>query len=212
MVRTLESYIWKLRASIQPSGRHVIPSGRPSIHYSIRSDDVSSLTDARQISIIRPDKVFVPSGPRHCIEKVLPSLHPSGRFSRTSGCLSVLDQFHISFQVPRKGRSFNRPDDVVSRPDACLLKARITIQISRSGRHSALVRTRVQLIWKLPIRLQPSGRLPLMVWTRSWKLRVEEFPFGRSSPMVRTRKALYGNYLQRTCDRPDVSVSRLVLR
>jgi hypothetical protein len=38
-----------------------------------------------------------------------------------------------------------------------LLKARIAIQILPSGRQSALVRTRVQLIWKLPIQLQPSG-------------------------------------------------------
>jgi hypothetical protein len=149
-------------------------------------------------------------GPHHCIEKVLPSLHPSGRFSNTSGRLSVLDQFQISFQVPRKGRSINSPDDVVSYPDACLLKARIVIQISSFGRQSALVRTRVQLIWKLLIRLQPPGRLPLMVRTRALqicKLRVEELPSGRSSPMVRTREALYGNYLQQTCNGLDVSVS-----
>jgi hypothetical protein len=115
-----------------------------------------------------------------------------------------------SFQVPRKGRSINHPDDVVFHPDACLLKARIVIQISPSGRQSTLVRTRVLLIWKLLIRLQPSGRLPFMVRTRAlqiWKLRVEELPSRRSSPMVRTRKALYGNYLQRMCNRPDVSVS-----
>jgi len=158
MVRTLEFYIWKLQASIQPSRRRFILSGRPSIHYSIRLDDVSSRPDARQICIIRPDEVFILSRPRHCLEKVLPSLHPSGR-------LSVLDQFQISFQVPRKGGSINRPDDVVSRLDACLLKARISIQISSSGRQSALVRTRMQLTWKLPIRLQPSGCLPLMVRT-----------------------------------------------
>jgi hypothetical protein len=72
-----------------------------------------------------------------------------------------------SFQVPIKERSINRPDDGVSRPDARLLKARITIQISPSGRQSALVRTRVQLILKLPIQLQPSRRLPLMVRTRA---------------------------------------------
>jgi hypothetical protein len=79
-----------------------------------------------------------------------------------------------------------------------------------SGRVSALVRTPVLLIWKLPIRLQPSGRLPFMVRTHAlqlWKLRVEELPSGRSSPMVRTCKALFGNYLQRKCNRPDVSVS-----
>jgi hypothetical protein len=38
---------------------------------------------------------------------------------------------------------------VVSRPDAGLLKARIAIQISLSGRQSASVRTLVHLIWKL---------------------------------------------------------------
>jgi hypothetical protein len=68
----------------------------------------------------------------------------------------------------------------------------------------------VQLIWKLSIRLQPSGRLPLMVRTRVlqiWKLCVEELSSGHSSPLVRTRKALYGNYLPRTCNRSDVSVS-----
>jgi hypothetical protein len=36
----------------QPSGRRVIPSGRPFVHYSIRPDDVSSRPDARQTSII----------------------------------------------------------------------------------------------------------------------------------------------------------------
>jgi len=56
-------------------------------------------------------------------------LHPSGRFSSMSGRLPVLDQFLISFQVPRKGRSINHPDDVVSHPYARLHKARITIQI-----------------------------------------------------------------------------------
>jgi hypothetical protein len=48
---------------------------------------------------------------------------------RTSGRLPVFDQFLISFQVPRKGRSVNHSDDVVSRPDARLCKARIAIQI-----------------------------------------------------------------------------------
>jgi hypothetical protein len=72
-----------------------------------------------------------------------------------------------SFQVPIKGRSINRPVDVVSCLDARLLKARIAIQISWSGRQSALVRTCVQLRRKLPIRLQPSGRLPLMVRTHA---------------------------------------------
>jgi hypothetical protein len=125
----------------------------------------------------------------YCIEKVLSSLHPSERFNSTSGCLSVLDPFLISFQVPRKGRSINRPNDVVSCPDARLLEARIAIQISPSGRLTAVVWTRVHQRRKLPIRLQPAGRLLLMVRTRAlqiWKLRVEELPSGSSSPMVRT--------------------------
>jgi hypothetical protein len=38
-------------------------SGRPSVHCSIRPDDVSSRSDTRQTSIIRPDEVFILSGP-----------------------------------------------------------------------------------------------------------------------------------------------------
>jgi hypothetical protein len=61
------------------------------------------------------------------------------------------------FQVLIKERSINRPDDVVSRPDACLLKARIAIQISPSGRLLALVRTRSEQIWKLCVEVLPCG-------------------------------------------------------
>jgi len=142
------------------SRRRVLPSGPP-----------------RQISIIRLDEVFIQSGPHTVSRSFCASLHPFGRFSSTSGRLSILHQFLISFQVPRKGRSINRPDDVVSHLDASLLKARIAIQISPSGRLTAMVRTRVHQRRKLPIRLQPSGRLPIMVQTRTlqiWKLRVEE--------------------------------------
>jgi hypothetical protein len=70
----------------------------------------------------------LPSGPLHCIEKFCSSLHPSGRFSSTSGRQSVLERFTDSFQVPRKGRSINRSNNVVSHPDACLHKARIAVQ------------------------------------------------------------------------------------
>jgi len=106
-----------------------IPSGRPSVHCSIRPDDVSSHPDARQTSIIRPNEVFILSGPHTVSRSFCASLHPSRRFSSTSGRLPVLDQFLISFQIPRKGRTINRPDDVVSRPDARLLKTRIAIRI-----------------------------------------------------------------------------------
>jgi hypothetical protein len=113
-------------------------------------------------SIIRPDSVHFRPDPllSRDVSIQLASVRTSQQPIRTPlGTRLVSD----SFQVPIKERSFNSPDDVVSRPDARLLKARIVIQISPSGRLSALVRTCVQLIWKLQIRLQPSGRLPLMI-------------------------------------------------
>jgi len=124
----------------QLSGRYVIPSGRPSVYCSIHPD-------IRQTSIICPDDVFLPSGHLHRIEKLLCQLAPSGRFSSTSGRLSVLERFTDSFQVSRKGRSINRLDDVVSRPDAYLRKARIAIQNEPSGHLTAVVRTLVHRIW-----------------------------------------------------------------
>jgi hypothetical protein len=73
-----------------------------------------------------------------------------------------------------------------------------------------MVRTSVQQIWKLRIQLQPSGRLPIMVRTHAkqiWKFHVEDQQSRRPSPLVRTREALYGIYLQRTCDRLDDNAS-----
>jgi hypothetical protein len=187
-----------------------IPSGHPSVNCSIHPDDVPYRPDARQPSIIRPDDVFFPSGPSTVSRSFCASLHTSGRLSSPSGRPSVIDQLQILSKFRIREDRYIRPNDVVSRPDAGLHKAKIAIQISLSGRQSALFRTRVQLIWKLLIRLQPSRRLLFMVRTRVyliWKLRVKVQPSGRSSPMVRMHEALYGNYLQRTYDRPDVSVS-----
>jgi hypothetical protein len=155
----------------QPSGRSSHPVQTPICPLCHPSGP------PRQTSIIRPDEVFFPSGPHTVSRSFCASLHSSGRFSSTSGRLSVLDQFQISFQVPRNRRSINRPDDVVSCPDARLLKVRIAIQISLSGRLTAMVRKHVHQRRKLPIRLQPSGRLPIMVRTcalQIWKLCVEE--------------------------------------
>jgi hypothetical protein len=118
-IQSLQVEEFKFPVSL-PDDR-TIPSGRPSVHCSIRPDDVSSRPDARQTSIIRPDEVFISSGPHTVSRSFCASLHPSGSFSITSGRLPVLDQFLISFQVPRKGRSINRLD-------ACLRKARIVVQ------------------------------------------------------------------------------------
>jgi hypothetical protein len=35
-----------------------------------------------------------------------------------------------------------------------------------------------------------------------------EIASGLPSPLVRTREALYGNYLQRTCNRPDAALKQ----
>jgi len=54
---------------------------------------------------------------------------------------------HWFFPSSRKGRSINRPDDVVSRPDAYLRKARIAVQNEPSEHLTAVVRTLVHRIW-----------------------------------------------------------------
>jgi hypothetical protein len=141
---------------------------------------------------LRPDDVSLRSDPPLCREGSiqLASVRTFQQHVRTPLSTRTISD---SFQVPIKGRSINRPDDVVSCPDARLLKARIAIQISPSGRLTAVVRMRVHQRRKLPIRLQPSGRLPIMVRTRAhqiWKLRVEVHPSGRLFPMVRTLEAL----------------------
>jgi hypothetical protein len=126
LFRVCKSEEFKLPVS-RPDDR-AIPSGRPSVHYSVRTTCLP-FGPPRQINIIYSDEVFILFGTHTVSRNFCASLHPSGRFSSMSGRLPVLDQFLISFQVTRKGRSINRPDDVVSRPDVRLLKARIAIQI-----------------------------------------------------------------------------------
>jgi hypothetical protein len=126
----------------------------------------------------------------HCVEKLLFQLASVWTSQQPVWTHISTRTVSDSFQVPIKGRSISRPDDVVSRPDVRLLKARIMIQMSPSRRQSVLVWTRAHQLRKLLIRLQPSGRLPLLVRTHAyqiWKLRVEELPSGHSSPLVRTR-------------------------
>jgi hypothetical protein len=86
------------------------------------------------------------------------NLNPPERFSSSSGRLSVIDQLQILSKFNLREDYLNRPDDVDSRPDALLYKARIVIQISPSEYQLALVRTHVHQLSKLPIQLQPSGR------------------------------------------------------
>jgi len=151
----------------QPSGRHVIPSRRPSVHCSIRPDDMFIPT-GRQTDQHHPSRRRIFSvRTLHCIEKLLFQLAPVQTSQQPVRTPISTRTVSDSFQVPIKGRSINRPDDVVSPLDARLHKARIAIQISPSGRQSALVRTRAHQLRKLPIRLQLSGRLPLLVRTHA---------------------------------------------
>jgi hypothetical protein len=128
---TIQSLQVRRNSSSLSAVRTIEPS-RPDSHLStvpsVRTM-YHPVRTLRQTSIIRPDEVFIPSGPHTVSRSFCASLHPSGRFSSMSRRLPVLDQFLISFQVPRKGRSINRPDDVVSHPDARLRKVRIAIQI-----------------------------------------------------------------------------------
>jgi hypothetical protein len=107
-----------------------------------RPDDVSSHPDAHQSTVpsvwttylFRPDPTLY----RELLFQ-LASVRTSQQPVRTPLSTRTVS---YSFQVPIKGRSINLPDDVVSRPDTRFLKARIAIQMSPSGRQSALVRTR----------------------------------------------------------------------
>jgi len=145
------------------------PVSRPNVHLStvpsVRTT-CSSRPDAKQTSIIRPDDVYFCPNPPLYREPSVPACIRQDLSAPVQ--TSIRDRSASdSFQVQNMGRLIHRPDDVVSRPDALINKARIAIQISPSRRQSALVRTGVQLLWKLPIRLQPSGRLPLMVRTHA---------------------------------------------
>jgi hypothetical protein len=103
----------------------------------------------------------------HCIEKLLFQL-ASVWTSQQPVRMSISDRSASdSFQVQNMGRLIHCPDDVVSRPDALINKARIAIQISPSGCQSALVQTYAHQLRKLSIRLQLSGRQPLMVRTHA---------------------------------------------
>jgi hypothetical protein len=143
---------------VSSSDDRATPSGRSAVNRFSRLDDVPYRPDARQTSIIRPDDVFISSGPHTVSRSFCASLHPSGRLSSPFGRPLVIDQLQILSKFRIREVDISVRKMLVSRPDARLHKARIAIQISRSGRQSALVRTRMQLIWKLPIRLQQSGR------------------------------------------------------
>jgi hypothetical protein len=93
----------------------------------------SSRPDARQTSIIRPDDV---NSVRtlHCVEKLLFQLASVWTSQQPVWTPNSDRSASDSFQVQNMGRLIHCSDDVVSRSDALIHKARISIQISPSGR------------------------------------------------------------------------------
>jgi hypothetical protein len=131
------------------SGRRVIPSGLKTDQHNPSGQRVRSV---RTSPLYREGSVQVTS------------VRMFQQHVRTPLSTQSVSEF---FPSSKKGK-INQPSGRCGTPpDACLFNARIAIQISPSGRQLALFRTRVQRIWKLPIRLQPSGRLPVMVRTRA---------------------------------------------
>jgi hypothetical protein len=108
-----------------------------------KSEDFGSLSAFR--TMCHPVRTFIVS------RSYCSSFHPSGRLRSPSGRLSVIDQLQILSKFNLREDCFNRPDDVDSHPDALIHKARIAIQISPFGRQSALVRTSIHQLRKLPI-------------------------------------------------------------
>jgi len=159
----------------QLSGRLAIPSGRSSIHSSSRLDDMPFRPDTRQTKHHSSGRCgFCPDPPLYREASIPACIRPDVSATRSDDVRWSIS-FRFSFQVQIREDWCNRPDDVDSRPDALIHKARIAIQI------------------------QPFERLPIMVRTSAnqiWKLRVEDQPSELPSPLVRTREALYGNYLQ----------------
>jgi hypothetical protein len=119
-VRTTCHPVWMLICPrFHPSGRRAIPSGR------------------RQTKHHPSERRGFPSEPFTVSRSFYSSFHPSGRLSSPSGRPSVIDQTSDSFQMQIWEDCLNRPDDVVSLPDALIYKARIAIHIQPSGRLSA---------------------------------------------------------------------------
>jgi hypothetical protein len=68
----------------QPSGRRVIPSGRSSVHCSIRLDDMPYRPDVRQTKHHSSEQRGFPSGPLTVSRSFCSSFHPSGSLSSPS--------------------------------------------------------------------------------------------------------------------------------
>jgi hypothetical protein len=115
-----------------------VPSVRTTCH-SVRTSDRQA-SPVRTTCFFRPDTYIVSRS--FCANLLRPDISAA-----RPNTYQFLNGSLILSKVSRKGRSINRPDDVVSRPDAYLRKARITVQNEPSGHLTAVVRTLVHRIW-----------------------------------------------------------------
>jgi hypothetical protein len=107
---------------LQLFGQRVIPSERSTV----------------QDSSVWTTRTFHPDLPLCREASNCSKLHPSGRFSSTSGCRSMFDQpwdFNPKTQIWED--SCIRSDDVYSRPDELIHKASRAFKIQSSGRQSS---------------------------------------------------------------------------
>jgi hypothetical protein len=107
--------------------------------HSVQTSDRQA-SPIRMTCFFRPDTYIVSRS--FCTNLLRPDISAAcpNAYQISNGSL-------ILSKVSRKGRSINRPNDVVSRPDAYLRKARIAVQNEPSGHLTAVVRTLVHRIW-----------------------------------------------------------------
>jgi hypothetical protein len=117
-VRRFCLQVRRIQVPYQPFERSSHPVWTPICSCSIRLDDVPYRPDSRQISIIRSDDVFIPSGPYIVSRSFCASLHSSGCLSSPSGHPSVVDQLQIlsKFRIREVDTSVRTM--LVSCPDA----------------------------------------------------------------------------------------------
>jgi hypothetical protein len=94
----------KSRFPVSRSDDRAISSGRPSVHYSILTDDVPYRSDARQTKHHPSGRRVFSSRPFIASRSFCSSLHPSGRLSSPSGRRPMIDQLQIFFPSSNKGR------------------------------------------------------------------------------------------------------------
>jgi len=168
----------------QPFGRCVIPSGRSSVHSSNRLDVVPYRPDARQTKASSVWMTWISVRTLLCIEKLL--------FQLTS--IETIKQ-------PVWTTLSDWASDFLSKSKYGKLAVTVRTKWIPVRTHYFLreVRNSNSTIWTLVCH-DPDAR-PTDMEIACRRSTVRTF-----IPMVRTREALYGNYLQCTCDRPDAAL------